>query len=430
MNNVLFRCGFSFLFLCVAFPYAASDTPQGAVKYSQEIEPYVSFLKEQRQQPVDYVMELFKKHDIVILCERHHGETMQYDFILDLISDTRFIAHVGNVFTEVGTSSMRGAVHDFLFSENLTEREIENKSLNIYRNLTWFPMWEKHNFFDFLKRLYSLNNSLKATKKVNLYFSDMPFSWERMTQEKYREFKSMLRNRDRIIAKQVIEKFNEISRSGADRKKALVIMNYRHAFNDRFEFVSETSEVVKGDNVGRHIFEAYPGKVANVMMNFVAIGMRPTGRGLELKLIQDGKWDAAFQVADNPNLGFDFADSPFGKDSFDYFVFPTKGLKYQDVFTGFVFYKPLEEHRVAIGIPGLFDNGYDKVILERLAIFGKPYQGSEAESLISRYSRVEVGTYKDMGLDMTEKGSWLTGSKCTHPAVSQEKDGTREKSEK
>jgi len=410
MNRVLLKCGFSFLFLCVMPSVTTPDTSQRIVKYSQEIEPYVSFLKEYRRQPVDYIMGLFGTHDIVILCERHHGETTQYDFILDLISDPRFIDRIGNVFTEVGTSSMRGAVHDFLFSENLTEREIEKKALNIYRNLTWFPMWEKHNFFAFLKQLYSLNNSLAAAKKVNLYFSDMPFSWEGMTREKYKEFRSTLRNRDRTIAKQIIETFNEISQSEANRRKALVVMNYRHAFNDRFTHLHKSSEV-KGENVGRYLFEEYPGRVANVMMNFMAVKIGSTDKDVQLGLIQDGKWDAAFEAAGNPNLGFDFTGLPFGEDSFDYFPFPSKGLTYQDVFTGFIFYEPLEKHRVAVGIPGLFDNGYDKVILERFAIFGKPYEENEAKSLVSRLNRVRIAAYEDIGIDITEKNSWLADLK-------------------
>lgn len=426
MKSLLPKCGFSLLY--VAFLGAAPPVPQEAIEHSEEIEPYVSFLQQQKQSPVDYIMGLFEEHDMVILCERMHPETTQYDLFYDLISDPRFIARVGNVFTEIGTGSMRGEVHDFLFSENLTEREIEKAALNIWRDLTWSPLWEKGNFFDFLKRLYSLNSSLAPGKKVNLYFSDMPFSWEGMTEEKYREFNRTMRHRDRIMAKQITDKFDEIRQSGENRKKALVIMNYRHAFNDRFPW-PRGDNIEGGDNTGRYLFEAYPGKVANVMINSMAIQVGNTDRKVILRMIQNGKWDAAFEVADNRSVGFDFADSPFATRE-----------KYQDVFTGFVFYKPLEEHRLAVGIPGVFDEGFDNVLLERCAIAGRPMQGDEVRSLISELGRVTTYAYEDKGLglggdpdkgmDLTEKDSWLTDSKGHQPAVPQEQDGEREKGKK
>ncbi len=37
----------------------------------------------------------------------------------------------------------------------------------------------------------------------------------------------------------------------------------------------------------------------------------------------------------------DFKDSPFGKDSFDLWVYKNP-YHYQDIFTGFVFYIPIE----------------------------------------------------------------------------------------
>ncbi len=438
MNNRLAKSGF--LLLCAAFLGAAAPAPQRAIEYSQEIEPYVSFLQQQKQNPVDYIMGLFEEHDIVVLCERDHRETTQYDLIFDLVSDPRFIARVGNMFTEVGTSSLRGEVHEFLFSENLTEREIESKALSIYRNIGFHPIWEKHNSFDFLKRLYCLNDSLSAEKKVNLYFSDVPFSWEGMTEEEYKEFVSTLPKRDRTMAKQIIDTFNEILQSGDKRKKALVIMNSAHAFNDRFTFVRTWFEV-KGDTVGRHLFEAYPGKVANVMINFLARkGM--SDRKFTMKMIQNGKWDAAFEVVGNRGLGFDFAGSPFGNDSFDYIPSVARGLTYQDMFTGFVFYRPVEELRLAIGVPGLTDEGYGKVILERFRISGSPLRGDDATSFVSNFSsatgRVQVFTYMDKGvfgdpdraLDLTEKDSWLRRPKGHRPIVSQENDGRREKCEK
>ena len=396
------------MLLCLATCGLLSRAAHAADRYSEDIEPYVSFLKNQKESPVDYIMGLFEKHDLVILCERDHRETTQYDLIHDLVSDDRFIADVGHIFTELGTSSLRQEVHEFLFAEDLSNKEIEKRALAIYRDIEYAPTWDKYNFFDFLKRLYSLNNSLRTEQKIELHFSDVPFSWKGMTAEKYREFSATLDERDKTIATQIIDKFNEIRASDSGRKKALVILNSGHAFNDRFELVGQTPNVKLA---GRYLFEAYPAKVANVMLNFMK-------HGGKMGLVHEGKWDAAFKVSGNRSLGFDFAASPFGRDAFDYISGGAKNLTYGDVFTGFVFYRPLEEFRIAIGVPGLTDDGYGEEIVARYAIAGRPLNEANAKAVISAFSRtgkVHRFTYRDKGIfgdpnqaaPLSEKETWL-----------------------
>ena len=60
----------------------ASPAAQTVPPYDQALEKYVQFLETQKQTPVDYIMGLYAKYDIVVLCERAHPETTQYDMIL------------------------------------------------------------------------------------------------------------------------------------------------------------------------------------------------------------------------------------------------------------------------------------------------------------------------------------------------------------
>ncbi len=47
--------------------------------------------------------------------------------------------------------------------------------------------------------------------------------------------------------------------------------------------------------------KACPGKVANVMLNSISLQFLYL-----LTPVQDGKWETAFAMLDNPNVGFDF----------------------------------------------------------------------------------------------------------------------------
>lgn len=126
--------------------------------------------------------------------------------------------------------------------------------------------------------------------------------------------------------------------------------------------------------MGTFIFDKYPGKVANVYLNHVAYTDKADeGQKDKLKIfqgpqqvpIQDGKWDASFKIAGKENIGFDFKNSPFGKDHLDIWPDTSIGYHYQDIFTGFVFYLPLEKHKLSFGVKNfLYGVNFEEMINE------------------------------------------------------------------
>jgi hypothetical protein len=248
---------------------------------------------------------------------------------------------------------------------DLTESEIEEKVVHIMRDLGIGPVWSNGNFYDYLKKLYALNQSLPESDRVHHYFSDVPFNWEGMTEAKYDSFwRNVVVKRDEIMADRIEAKFKEILNSDASRKKCLVIMNYWHAFGP----IRDSYGNLQG-NTAEYLFEAFPEKTANVLINTVGYDLKQKPVS-----IQDGKWDAAFKVMGDSAVGFHFADSPFGEDPFDMFPFWSwieEKYKYQDVFTGFIFYQPLERHVFAEGFPGLFDEEFAEEFLARARCFGE-----------------------------------------------------------
>jgi len=330
---------------------------------NSHLKPYVDFLNTQQRSAKDYVLSLFENHDLVILCERAHPDITQYDLFLGIISDPRFIDSVGNIFTEVGTSTHSWEINEFLHAENLPADSLDQIVLRFQRNCSFFPLWENYNYSYFLRGLYMLNRGLQSDNKVNLFNSDVPFDWNTIDEVQLREFWSQLPQRDSIIASQVIRRFDEIVCSHEPRHKALVIMNYRHAFGHRFE----RTKGVKPQNVGRFLFDRYGDRVANVYINFVAVRDVRSDNDMAFAAIQDGKWDAAFKAVKIKDAGFDFRNSPFGRDTFDIWPFKV-GLTFQDVLDGFAFYLPLEEHKNVTGLPGLIDSSFAQELIRRYAL--------------------------------------------------------------
>jgi hypothetical protein len=180
----------------------------------------------------------------------------------------------------------------------------------------------------------------------------------------------------------------------------------------------------------------FPGRVANVWMNYVEsdtervapIGKRlfrkiagsftPNGSGESKnsntvlsvsreegwistkKLAQDGIWDAAFGLMGNKPLGFSFRGSPFGEDTFGYIAPIYSMFKYRDVFTGMIFYQPLDRHMIENSIPGYFDPDFQRVLLERAKLLGDKYVENvrriiaSAEKMGNSTSKTNTHTFK------------------------------------
>lgn len=323
----------------------SADQPLGLAPRPtvHSVEKYVDFLKDNRQNINDYVMNLFDEYDHVILCERLHPEVTQYDMIYNLVSDPRFVDKVGVVFTEIGCVESRDAYknllnttfeNDTLMEKALTSFLMENQSVHL--------LWPNTNWHNFLKRIYYLNQGKE--KKVNILFADK--NWiDRMG----------LEYRDSIMADNIISTIKSDSLS-----KSLTIMNYRHAF------------LTPGQgNCGYYIERSFPGKVTNVMFNFATIdfiSMLTSPNKETIRPIQNGRWDVAFEQIPDDEFAFDFSGSPFGNDKFDFFPVPwakENDLKYQDMFRGLIYYKSPAKQYTSTGFPYLFDSKNIRKLEER-----------------------------------------------------------------
>jgi hypothetical protein len=209
----------------LAMARGASPAVQTTAAYDQVIEKYVRFLGIQKQAPTDYLMGLFAKYDIVVLCERAHPETTQYDMIGELARDPRFQQQVGHIFTECGSISLRPAVEELLTNDQLSEEQAQQKLRAIYRNFNFQVVWDKTNSYTFLQQISQLNRTLPKESRVHIWPSDIESDWSKITKDNYGRIEQQLGQRDKIMADNIATKFNEIQKASGRQKKALVIMN-------------------------------------------------------------------------------------------------------------------------------------------------------------------------------------------------------------
>jgi hypothetical protein len=373
--------------------------------YDPAIAPYVEYLEGHPVTAKQYVLDLFRTHDVVVLAERDHRETTQWDFILDLIREPAFSAQVGSLFTEYGSVDQQPDLDAFLAADPPDGR----RAVALLRDLILWPEgWDNNNLFDFLLRFRAWNRSQPPDRRLAWYFCDIPWRWEGMTKAEYKAQTDLAQaGRDEIMALRVRHKLEDVGASPAPRQKALVVVNTRHAF----KVPLRKGDTFYYENLGSALARWRPtaGRTAFVMMHYVH-SLRPGEEAGSQGPVQDGKWDAAFAACGNGPRGVSFRDSPFGRDAFDYLGFAPPRVPYRDVFDGMVFDQPLEKHRLHNDIPGFYDDEFRAVVLRRAELNGS----AEAMTTLFRERREHPEKFGPRPAydpqTLRPIARWLTGS--------------------
>jgi len=192
--------------------------------------------------------------------------------------------------------------------------------------------------------------------------------------------------RDIIMGQEIVRQITATKNNTAEkRKKHLIIMNHPHAY-------LTTKKSASG-----WVKESFPEQTVNIYIG--------TSTKNGEKLIENGKWDAAFKYANLTNVGFDLHNTPFGQTKMASFTLnPNQKNSIQDFYHGFVFYKPVEEHVIAYGYPNFIDDVFRKELRRRNRIRNpfKSYKKGNWE----QYNTVEKTKYENIESLVSQRENW------------------------
>ncbi|MBP1645494.1 MAG: hypothetical protein H6Q16_1069 [Bacteroidetes bacterium] len=298
---------------------------------------HAEWIKQQPLSAKEYILNLYKKYDVVVLHEKYHQERTQWDFITEVVKDTSFINNVGVIFTEYGSVEHQEKLDSFLLQKFNSEEKLEKETACLMTFMT-------SGYYYFLKDVNLLNNTLADSLKVRVRFTDN-IDWDYFTKRNRMDIPN-IENRDSLMAQVVVDWYKKQTQN-KQKNKCLVITNYRHAFGypeGKEIFNNKRYSRLYFGNEAQYLFEAIPNKTANVLQAGAPLN---NSRMFFIPLnqpINSGIWDAAFKANNYKQVGFDLAGSPFGNDKFD--MYPLRGEKikygYKDFFTGLIFDKPYE----------------------------------------------------------------------------------------
>lgn len=314
------------------YPYKFSEYP-----HTKKVQTYVDYLNTQTQSPKEYILNLFKQYDIVILQETYHGESTQWEMIGDIVADSAFINNVGHIFTEYGSAIHQNKIDTFLHTVFPNDTALEQATAVLMDYMSG-------GFYYFIKNLNLLNAGLPEHLKVHEHYTDV-IDWDYFSNFSRKEAGM---DRDSLMAQITVDWYKQQLAEGK-RHKCLVVTNTRHALGyaggiKKLKNTPYFRHLTQG-NQGQYIWEAIPDKTAAVMQLYY-----PATRALFYPIhrpIQRGIWDKAYEINNYKPTGFDLKNTPFGNDLFDaYFMRGAKTtLQYADIFTGIIFNKPYMSQR-------------------------------------------------------------------------------------
>jgi hypothetical protein len=133
---------------------------------------YVRDIKTHKQKPLEYVMQLFEKHDIVVLCERWHPEYTQWQLFSEMIFNDSFASKIGNVATEFGRINAQKHL-DSLLNSSFKSEDDRKKAFSclVRENGGMWSLWDNINVYDFAVNLSKFNENQHEKQKINCFFA-------------------------------------------------------------------------------------------------------------------------------------------------------------------------------------------------------------------------------------------------------------------
>ena len=330
--------------------------------------PFVAYLKANGKPPIEYVVDKFKQHDVVILGEGHRvRETCE--FVSDLIEPLYYQAGIRYLAMEFLKYKNTSLANQLVTGETYDEELV----LDLFRD--YGEIWGYQEYMDILRAVWQVNHTLppKAKKFIVIGLdSDWDINVLRTGRSLWRlpgVIQRMIA-RDKFMAKVLDWKVLKKD------QKALVHIGGHHDFTRYRQPIVKNGELVREipPRFGCILYEKYKDKIFQIMLH---------RRHSSPKIIITG--EAKSQppligfledvLAKNGNVpvGFDVEGTPFAplRDSKNYLFAYQNYVVFSDIAQGYIFLKPLKKLNLVSWANGFVNEDNYEILQDHLQKRGR-----------------------------------------------------------
>jgi len=307
--------------------------------YSQsenDIKAATEYLKQNNQNPKEYVVSKFKNHDIIFLGEDHRVKE-NVEFVSQIIPEL-YKNGIHNVGVEFGASEHQKEVDSLINAPEYNENRIRKMMFDYNSG------WAYKEYMNLYKTAWKLNKTLpKNAKKFRIINLSYQYDWTGFSGQKTPE------NMKKVFHKGNTEKFRtEIVKKEiiSQNEKILILTGLNHAFTKYrqsiYDYTSDNFVRFENGYFGNLVYKDFPEKTFSIILH------RPLNNypNHQPYLVSpaNGAIEKIMKKLGNQPSGFDLAGNPLGnlKDT-SAFSMGYENFRLLDFMDGYIFLKPLNE---------------------------------------------------------------------------------------
>lgn len=317
-------------------------------KTTDKSHPIIEYLEQNSTEPIAYVIEKFKDHDVIFIGENHYIKE-QVDFVKELIPELykNGVYNLGTEFLNYEDTELANKlITDVTFDQRLAE-EISYKS-------TWH--WGYQEYIDIYKKAWELNQSLpKDAKKFKIFgIQEVTDFSHVITEEDF--------NNPEIMKKVFSGSYEFDEEEGYSahaiqkevldvEEKALIHCGIHHGFTSYYQPMHTKETGFIGGFQKERMGNLIKNKIGDRTMTLYIHGPWVPKEGYfdsKLVLPANGVLDSIFSLTKNEKylpFGVDTKQTPLGdlKDENSLYQYGYDNFSLKDFCDGYIFLKPVHQ---------------------------------------------------------------------------------------
>ncbi len=322
----------------------------------QDIAPFTNFLRNVKSSPEQFVLEMLASHKLVINGE-YHRRKVSWDMLKRLIALPDFSQTVGHIFMEL-PSWCQPLMDKFMTSDTLDKEII----FQIFREEQMNGWWDRGEF-EFICDLWHINQSLPADKRISVILADYQIPYSKITSGSQRETEDRNSHMANVIAQTIS--------TSKDSRNSLFLVGCAHAYKSNQSGIASNAHNKEAEKTaGAQLVDKLGSENVYTIFQHVMPG---DNSGRNKRPIRGGVFDKAFELNGNRPIGFELANSPFGKEPFDGIYEIKYNIhtgSYSDNFDGYLFLHPLANEPVATPLTEIFTDEFVEEMKRRASVMG------------------------------------------------------------
>jgi hypothetical protein len=343
------------------------------------LQPYLRVLRDAGKEPVPFVLDRLRDHDLLIFDDGLHTAVEPFAFYQLLVRDPAFHRQVKYVFLEVLPINLQPHVDAYLDARPEDPALLYPAFQDDYAG-TGFPY---KTYFDLLHAVYEVNRQLPKAERLRVIAVSNPVHWpEIRTPADLALFRKGLVGRDALMYEVILAELDSF-RSG---RKGVFLTNTRHAYKG----IRDRERRLYW-NCGTYFHERHPGKTYSLRCHHLMLNIErrrekdaatpATTQGMEGVVYRwarlgRGRWDEAWQRLGNKPTAIPLADNVFGREPYvgNHMLDVAPGQTLADAYDAVLFLAPLERLRQTAMVGDLYTPAFKAELARRYRLLYTPEQ--------------------------------------------------------